>query len=123
MLVLGLVTLGAAASLSGEIRVIQPRLPQFEQLSEIGFDRNLHADGMWRHVDLPAVSDPEDGSASGFQVEEHSFWFQHRNILIQSLVQRFARKRVFFDVVGGNGCVTKGLQDAGTTAVLVEPGA
>ncbi len=92
-----------------------------ENLAETGVHWDLHPDGIWRHVDLPAVSYPEDGSATCFQVEEHSFWFQHRNILIQSLVQQFAGDSQFFDVGGGNGFVTKSLQDAGVRAVLVEP--
>jgi hypothetical protein len=52
----------------------------------------------------------------------YSFWFQHRNSLIGSLVQQFSAGSVFFDVDGGNGFVAKALQDAGITSVLVEPG-
>ncbi len=92
-----------------------------ESLAETSVHWDLHPDGIWRHMDHPAVSYPEDGSATCFQVEEHSFWFQHRNILIQSLVQQFAGHSQFFDVGGGNGFVTKSLQDAGVRATLVEP--
>jgi SAM-dependent methyltransferase len=73
-------------------------------------------------LELNAISYPSEGNEACFQIEEQSFWFQHRNVLIQSLVQHFCARSVFFDVGGGNGFVTKGLQDAGTTAVLVEPG-
>ncbi len=42
--------------------------------------------------------------------------------MIQSLVKQFPSNGPFFDVGGGNGFVAKGLQDAGFTTILVEPG-
>jgi hypothetical protein len=80
-------------------------------------------DSVWRAADLQEVSYPSAGNDDCFRIEVGSFWFRHRNVLISTLVQQFCCHSVFFDVGGGNGFVTKGLQDAGFTAVLVEPGA
>ncbi len=79
-------------------------------------------DDVWRSPEVTAISYPPEGNEACFQIEEQSFWFQHRNVLIESLVGNYSGRSVFFDVGGGNGYVTKGLQDADVTAVLVEPG-
>ena len=79
-------------------------------------------DGVWRSEAVDRISYPSEGNEVCFQLEDSSFWFQHRNRVIQSLVSRFSPKEVFFDVGGGNGCVTKCLQEHGIPAVLVEPG-
>ncbi|MEI7542779.1 MAG: class I SAM-dependent methyltransferase [bacterium] len=69
------------------------------------------------------ISYPEYGNDIFFKVEDESFWFKHRNNCIIEVVNRFCGKNdVFFDVGGGNGYVSKGLQSAGIETVLVEPG-
>ncbi|KLD65873.1 class I SAM-dependent methyltransferase [Dyella japonica] len=68
------------------------------------------------------ISYPEHGNASCAQVEDHSFWFKHRNECISALVSRFAQGSHFADVGGGNGFVARRLQDDGHDVVLVEPG-
>jgi SAM-dependent methyltransferase len=69
------------------------------------------------------VSYPEYGNDIFFQVEDKSYWFRHRNSCITGAVKNFLKKDdIFFDVGGGNGYVSKGLQDAGIEVVLVEPG-
>lgn len=68
-----------------------------------------------------AVSYPDDGYDACFAVEDRSFWFQHRNRVIASLVDRVPPVGPLVDVGGGNGCVTKALQDGGVSAVLLEP--
>ena len=68
------------------------------------------------------ISYPEEGNEVCFQVEDHSYWFQHRNECIASLVKKHALHKDFWDIGGGNGFVTKRLQDEGFDAVLVEPG-
>jgi hypothetical protein len=78
--------------------------------------------GIWRNTEIEVLSYPADGNDRCFQIEEDSFWFQHRNGVIRSLVANFRPSGAFFDVGGGNGYVAKGLQDAGITSVLVEPG-
>ncbi|MEM9399351.1 MAG: class I SAM-dependent methyltransferase [Verrucomicrobiota bacterium] len=68
------------------------------------------------------VSYPTDGNENVFQVEDHSFWFRHRNQVIENLVNEYSPGELIFDIGGGNGCVTKWLQDKGIEAVLLEPG-
>jgi SAM-dependent methyltransferase len=79
--------------------------------------------GIYRGETGESVSYPTDGNGSCFKIEDASFWFHHRNAITVSLVQHFSPRPVFYDVGGGNGCVTKRLQDAGIDCVLVEPGA
>ena len=57
-----------------------------------------------------------------FKVEEESFWFQHRNRVIGTLVSNFPPPRLFFNVGGGNGVFAMELQRLGVPTVLVEPG-
>jgi hypothetical protein len=68
------------------------------------------------------VSYPKEGNENCFQIEQDSFWFNHRNSCIIEAVKRFAPSEVFFDIGGGNGFVSKGLEDQGIKTVLVEPG-
>lgn len=82
-----------------------------------------HEDGIWRDSEVADVSYPSDGNEFSYQIEDDSFWFQHRNRVITSLLTRFPPTGPMFDVGGGNGCVTRAIQDTGTPCVLVEPGA
>lgn len=68
------------------------------------------------------ISYPKDGNENCFQIETDSFWFHHRNNCIIEAVKKYAPNEVFFDIGGGNGYVSKGLEDQGITTVLVEPG-
>ncbi len=79
-------------------------------------------DGVWVAPRQDGVSYPEEGNEACFAVEDASFWFRHRNNVIRQLVRRFSPSSVFFDIGGGNGCVSRALQSAGTEVVLVEPG-
>lgn len=67
------------------------------------------------------VSYPKKGSENFFQIEDNSFWFAHRNNCIISGVLRYSPKNLFYDIGGGNGYVSKGLQDNNVPTVLVEP--
>jgi len=68
------------------------------------------------------LSYPQEGNQLCYQLEENSFWFEHRNNAILFLVKQFSHKKTFFDVGGGNGFVAKHLQDKGMNSVLIEPG-
>lgn len=68
------------------------------------------------------ISYPESGNDDCFQLEDSSFWFDHRNKCITDVVVKYSSNKVFFDIGGGNGYVTKGLQEKGVEVVLVEPG-
>lgn len=67
------------------------------------------------------VGYPEDGNASFAEMEEGSFWFLHRNELIQGLMARFRIENVLLDVGGGNGFQAAILQNIHPPTVLVEP--
>lgn len=84
----------------------------------------LGADGVWYGTDTPSISYPSDGNDACLAVEDGSFWFKHRNECIVAVVQRFPpnSNEPLFDIGGGNGFVSLGLQKAGFEVVLVEPG-
>ena len=68
------------------------------------------------------ISYPFQGNESCYQIEENSYWFKHRNNFLITIIKKFSRSNNFYDIGGGNGFVTKGLQDAGFNAMLIEPG-
>ncbi len=68
------------------------------------------------------ISYPDTGNEHCFHMEENSFWFSHRNNCIISTVNKYCKNTIFFDIGGGNGYVSKGLQDRGIETVLLEPG-
>lgn len=68
------------------------------------------------------VSYPESGNQESLVLENNSFWFDHRNRYITEAVKKFSPKSIFYDIGGGNGFVSKGLQEVGIETVLIEPG-
>jgi hypothetical protein len=83
----------------------------------------LHEDGIWYGPRTEPLSYPADANDACFDLEDDSFWFQHRNRCIVSVVRRFLpQEGPIFDIGGGNGFVSAGLEDAGFDVVLVEPG-
>ena len=74
------------------------------------------------HVSSKDISYPEYSHQLCYQVEDKSFWFQHRNNVISEGVRKYNRENIFFDVGGGNGFVSKRLQDDGLDTYLIEPG-
>lgn len=65
---------------------------------------------------------PEEGHELCYRLEEDSFWFRHRNNCIVEVVKGFPPRGLLYDVGGGNGFVTRALEDSGIQCVLVEPG-
>lgn len=78
--------------------------------------------GIYHFLSKKEMSYPKDGNQSCYQIEDKSFWFQHRNNIIAESVKKYNKENVFFDVGGGNGFVSKRLQDDGLDAYLIEPG-
>ena len=78
--------------------------------------------GLWCPQAVSAVSYPAQGNDVCFQVEDSSYWFAHRNACIQAVVNRFPPGGMFYDIGGGNGFVSLGLQRAGIDVALLEPG-
>jgi 2-polyprenyl-3-methyl-5-hydroxy-6-metoxy-1,4-benzoquinol methylase len=85
-------------------------------------DNVEYIDGIWYSKGNSAISYPGDGNDLCFQIEEDSFWFNHRNSVINSLVNKFSPQGCIFDIGGGNGFVTKSIGNCGFETVLVEPG-
>ena len=85
----------------------------------------IDAQGIWQCSGIEEISYPNEGNNQCFEVEDHSFWFRHRNACIVELVKNFPPEGSgpIFDIGGGNGYVARGLMDAGWEVVLVEPGA
>lgn len=79
-------------------------------------------DGIWYSRSRSIISYPEEGNDKCFQIEENSFWFNHRNSVILDLIKKFPPKGCIFDIGGGNGFVTKLMNDCGYETFLVEPG-
>lgn len=91
-------------------------------IEEIARKVRREKDGVWVADSLGAVSYPEDGNSLCYAIEDDSFWFLHRNDCILEAVQLFPPGGTIFDIGGGNGYVTRALQQAGRDVVLVEPG-
>lgn len=93
-------------------------------VSAIADRLTLGADGIWRSADPQAVSYPEEGNDACFQIEDSSFWFKHRNACIAAAVRNYPPRghEPIFDIGGGNGFVSMGLERAGFKTALVEPG-
>ena len=78
---------------------------------------------IWFAPSAEALSFPDDAWDRLINLEDKSFWFQHRSRCIIEAVRRTSPSSAIFDVGGGNGFVSKALCEAGFEAVLVEPGA
>jgi SAM-dependent methyltransferase len=79
-------------------------------------------DGMWQTKAVSKISYPGEANDVCFQVEDGSFWFNHRNRCIVATLGQFPPMGMLYDIGGGNGFVASGLQDAGVEVVLLEPG-
>lgn len=82
----------------------------------------IERNGIWYSPMDTELSYPEDANDLYFEIEDNSFWFQHRNKCLVHLVKKYATHEVFHDIGGGNGAVTKAIQETGITSVLIEPG-
>lgn len=82
----------------------------------------VEREGIWFPPEKAEISYPDSGNLDCFQIEDNSFWFRHRNNCIATLVDKHASGKIFWDIGGGNGFVAKGLQTAGISTILIEPG-
>lgn len=79
--------------------------------------------GVWTPATRQTVSYPDEGNDLCAAIEAMSFWFRHRNRVIAAAVERYPpADGPIFDLGGGNGYVSLGLQQAHQETVLVEPG-
>lgn len=91
-------------------------------LEEIALNIEKHDNGIYYSKSTSDISYPEVGNENCMQIEENSFWFLHRNNIIAESVKKYNGDRTFFDIGGGNGFVSKRLQEEGVKVLLVEPG-
>jgi len=68
------------------------------------------------------ISYPVDGNNRCFEIEDNSFWFEHRNKVILAVIKKYIEGNVFIDIGGGNGYVSSFLQNNGINTILLEPG-
>jgi len=91
-------------------------------LREIAPDLELGPEGWWNSARISDVSYPEEGNDLCFSVEDTSFWFAHRNRCILEAIKLLPPSGAIFDVGGGNGYVSRAIQELGIDVVLLEPG-
>jgi SAM-dependent methyltransferase len=93
-------------------------------MARIAPSLKLGVDGIWHTEATGTVSYPPHANEACFDLEDGSFWFDHRNACIVAAVETFPPRGdgPIFDIGGGNGFVSVGLMEAGFDVVLVEPG-
>lgn len=96
---------------------------RMNDLREVAANLEPGADGIWvARSRENEISYPDEGNTNCLALESNSFWFKHRNQCIQAVMRNYPPPGMVFDVGGGNGYVALGLQQAGFTVALVEPG-
>ena len=78
--------------------------------------------GIWFGKERSDVSYPAAGHSICLQLEEHSFWFRHRNRCILELLRLLPPSGPLLDIGGGNGFVSCAIERAGMDVALLEPG-
>ncbi|MBC7420229.1 MAG: class I SAM-dependent methyltransferase [Bdellovibrio sp.] len=87
---------------------------KFEK-SEVGFwVSNMH--------NQTILSYPEEAADHFYELENDSWWFQHRNRCISAMVKKYHQNGCFVDLGGGNGAVTKHLRENNIFSIVAEPG-
>ena len=78
--------------------------------------------GIWYGKTHSAVSYPSEGHTICLQLEDRSFWFRHRNRAILELLKLMPPPGPLLDIGGGNGFVSRAVEQAGMDVALLEPG-
>ncbi len=94
-------------------------MPDFTQISP-----KLHraCDGVWYSDEHSKISYPDQANQWCNEVEDASYWFEHRNRIIINTMRLFPPQGWLADIGGGNGFAAQALQRAGFEVVLIEPG-
>ena len=98
------------------------RNPNTIEIEQIATNLVAMEDGIWSSRNQSRISYPESGNKVCFQVEDNSFWFNHRNNCILKVLSAYPPGGMLFDVGGGNGYISQALKKSGIDTVLVEPG-
>jgi 2-polyprenyl-3-methyl-5-hydroxy-6-metoxy-1,4-benzoquinol methylase len=82
-----------------------------------------YQDGVWVSKTHVQIAYPAEANRVYSEIEENSFWFNHRNKMILRAVQCFSKSpKQFVDIGGGNGFTAAFLTKNGYETILVEPG-
>jgi 2-polyprenyl-3-methyl-5-hydroxy-6-metoxy-1,4-benzoquinol methylase len=79
-------------------------------------------DGVWASRTRADISYPEEGNLNCLSLEADSFWFAHRSRCIEAVMRLWQPPGTLLDIGGGNGYVAAGLQRAGFSVAMLEPG-
>ena len=91
-------------------------------IEEISSALIRNPDGIYVSNKADAVSYSPTGHADCFQIEDDSFWFQHRNNCIAAMVAQHPYAGTLLDIGGGNGYVAQRLIAEGHETMVIEPG-
>jgi 2-polyprenyl-3-methyl-5-hydroxy-6-metoxy-1,4-benzoquinol methylase len=91
-------------------------------IEKIANNLTLSGNEIWISKTARQIAFPEDGHWECSQVEADSFWFEHRNNCLLTLIRNFSPEGAIFDIGAGNGYVSKALASNGFEMVVVEPG-
>lgn len=78
--------------------------------------------GLWKARESERVSYPAGTHKVLAELEDDSFWFSHRALVVGSILDRYPPSGCLFDVGGGNGYMVRAFKSRGLDAILVEPG-
>lgn len=85
-------------------------------------DKLIKKDGIWYSRENQNVSYPKEGNTVCFELEDKSYWFQHRNKVILHFFKKYSTESFLLDIGGGNGLTSAYLQDQGVDIIMLEPG-
>lgn len=91
---------------------------------DFGWDISCHADekdGVWHTGSTETIHFPDDSHDDLFQVEDDSFWFRHRNQVVERTLESIGMPDILWEVGAGNGCVAAYLQRRGVAVAAIEP--
>lgn len=91
-------------------------------IAKLARNLTLNKHQIWISSEVDSVSYPDERHSMCFQLEEDSFWFQHRNECIVAAIKRFPPQGGILEVGGGNGYVTRRILDENIECALLEPG-
>ena len=66
---------------------------------------------------------PQESYNSCFEIEDRSFWFDHRKKLLKILLNRFPSPDIFLEIGGGNGVMSASVMEVKDNVVMIEPAA
>ena len=81
----------------------------------------LGADGIWFASGDSDQAYAADDPTDWVQIEDASFWYDHRNGVVLDALERLPPRGWLFEIGAGNGAVAAAAQKAGWPVVAVEP--